>query len=205
MPSMYAPGDYDLAGFSVGAVDRDRILPSGVAPGNVLLGLSSSGIHSNGFSLVRKLIESEGLNFDSPCPWDPNCETIADSLLTPTKIYVKACLPLLQNQLLTGLSHITGGGLLENLPRSLPKGVIAEITGHPALPPVFKWMQQASGLDDHEMLRTFNNGVGMVLIVKADKVAETKELLQQAGEDVYDLGVLVSGEGEQVIMKQSLE
>jgi phosphoribosylamine--glycine ligase/phosphoribosylglycinamide formyltransferase/phosphoribosylformylglycinamidine cyclo-ligase/phosphoribosylamine--glycine ligase/phosphoribosylformylglycinamidine cyclo-ligase len=205
MPSMYAPGDYDLAGFSVGAVHRDRILPNNVAPGNVLLGLSSSGIHSNGFSLVRKLIESEGLTFDSPCPWDASCETIADSLLTPTKIYVKACLPLLKDQLLTGLSHITGGGLLENLPRSLPKGVVAEITGHPALPPVFKWMQQASGLDDHEILRTFNNGVGMVLIVKADKVAEAKELLQQAGETVYDLGVLVSGEGEQVVMKQSLE
>ncbi len=205
MPSMYAPGDYDLAGFSVGAVERDRILPAGVAPGNVLLGLSSSGIHSNGFSLVRKLIDSEGLTFDSPCPWDDSCETIADSLLTPTKIYVKACLPLLKKQLLTGLSHITGGGLLENLPRSLPKGVVAEITGHPALPPVFKWMQQASGLDDHEMLRTFNNGVGMVLIVKADKVADAKSLLEQAGEVVYDLGVLVSGEGEQVVMKQSLE
>ena len=205
MPSMYAPGDYDLAGFSVGAVHRDRILPSGVGAGDILLGLSSSGVHSNGFSLVRKLIASEGLTFDSPCPWDASCETIADSLLTPTKIYVKACLPLLKNQLLTAMSHITGGGLLENLPRSLPKGVVAEITGHPPLPPVFKWMQQASGLDDREILRTFNNGVGMVLVVKADKVAEAKELLKQAGEVVYDLGILVNGEGEQVVMKQELE
>merc|ERR1711976_396344 len=123
----------------------------------------------------------------------------------PTKIYVKACLPLLKNQLLTAMSHITGGVLLENLPRSLPKGVVAEITGHPPLPPVFKWMQQASGLDDREILRTFNNGVGMVLVVKADKVAEAKELLKQAGEVVYDLGVLVNGEGEQVVMKQALE
>jgi len=204
MPSMYSPGDYDLAGFSVGAVLRERILPNGVAAGDVLLGLSSSGIHSNGFSLVRKLIEKEGLTYDSPCPWDSNFESIGDSLLTPTKIYVKSCLPLLKKQLLNGMSHITGGGLLENLPRSLPKGVVAEITGHPELPPVFKWMKHVSGLDDHEMLRTFNNGVGMVLIVKSDKVAEAKEILKDAGEVVYDLGVLVEGEGEQVVMKQSL-
>lgn len=203
MPSMYAPGDYDLAGFSVGAVHRDRVLPSGVAAGDILLGLASSGIHSNGFSLVRKLITKENLTYDSPCPWD-NSPTIGDSLLIPTKIYVKACLPLLQKRLLNGMAHITGGGLLENLPRSLPQGVVAEITGHPSLPPVFKWMQNASGLDDHEMLRTLNCGIGMVLIVKKDNVAEAKELLLQAGEDVCDLGVLVNGEGEQVIMKNPL-
>mmetsp|Transcript_19441 Transcript_19441/g.28653 ORF Transcript_19441/g.28653 Transcript_19441/m.28653 type:complete len:1139 (-) Transcript_19441:492-3908(-) len=204
MPSMYAPGDYDLAGFSVGAVDRNRILPAGVGPGDILLGLSSSGIHSNGFSLVRKLIEKEKLTFMSPCPWD-DAETIADSLLTPTKIYVKACLPLLKAGFLNGMAHITGGGLLENLPRSLPKGVVAEITGHPALPSVFKWMQQASGLEDDGMLTTFNCGIGMVLIVKADKVDETKELLRKAGEIPCDLGRLVSGEGEQVVMKCSLQ
>jgi phosphoribosylaminoimidazole synthetase len=130
MPSMYAPGDYDLAGFSVGAVHRDRILPSGICAGDVLLGLTSSGIHSNGFSLVRKLVEKQGLNYESPCPWDAG-KTIGDSLLTPTKIYVKACVPLLKKGLLKGLSHITGGGLLENLPRSLPSGVGAEITMHP--------------------------------------------------------------------------
>jgi len=204
MPSMYAPGDYDLAGFSVGAVDRNRILPAGVGAGDVLLGLSSSGIHSNGFSLVRKLIAKENLEFTSPCPWD-DAETIADSLLTPTKIYVKACLPLLKAGLLNAMAHITGGGLLENLPRSLPKGVVAEITGHPALPSVFKWMQQASGLGDDELLRTFNCGIGMVLIVKADKVAEAKKLLKDAGEEPCDLGQLVAGEGEQVVMKSSLK
>ena len=205
MPSMYAPGDYDLAGFSVGAVDRNAILPKDVGAGDVLLGLSSSGIHSNGFSLVRKLLEKEKLGYESKCPWDASASSVGASLLTPTKIYVKSCLPLLKASLLNGLSHITGGGLLENLPRSLPKGVVAEITGHPALPPVFKWMQQASGLDDTEMLRTFNCGVGMVLIVKADKVDEAKSLLKEAGEDeVYDLGVLVSGEGEQVVMKAEL-
>mmetsp|Transcript_28829 Transcript_28829/g.33128 ORF Transcript_28829/g.33128 Transcript_28829/m.33128 type:complete len:1131 (+) Transcript_28829:152-3544(+) len=204
MPSMYAPGDYDLAGFSVGAVARDKILPSGVGAGDVLLGLTSSGIHSNGFSLVRKLLKKENLSFDSPCPWDSNTPSIADSLLTPTKIYVKCCLPLLKNECLNAMAHITGGGLLENLPRSLPKNVVAEITGHPPLPSVFKWMQKASGLDDTELLRTFNCGIGMVLIVKKDKVDETKKLLASAGEEIIDLGVLVSGEGEQVVMKSKL-
>ncbi len=204
MPSMYAPGDYDLAGFSVGAVNRDSILPRNVAVGNILLGLPSSGIHSNGFSLVRKLVAKENLTFHSLCPWDPST-TIGDSLLTPTKIYVQSCLPLLKAKYLTGMAHITGGGLLENLPRSLPKGIVAEIDGHPPLPPVFAWMKQVSGLDDHEMLRTFNCGIGMVLIVRKNHTEEAKSLLRQAGESViYDLGVLISGEGEQVVMKQPL-
>mmetsp|Transcript_10993 Transcript_10993/g.16194 ORF Transcript_10993/g.16194 Transcript_10993/m.16194 type:complete len:1139 (+) Transcript_10993:149-3565(+) len=204
MPSMYAPGDYDLAGFSVGAVDRNSILPSNVGAGDVLLGLTSSGIHSNGFSLVRKLLEKEGMGYESPCPWDSSAATIGDSLLTPTKIYVKSCLPLIKNKLLNGMAHITGGGLLENLPRVLPKGVVAEITGHPALPAVFKWMQETSGLDDKEMLKTFNCGIGMVLVVKSDKVEEAKTLLQTVGETAFDLGVLVSGEGAQVVMKRCL-
>jgi phosphoribosylaminoimidazole (AIR) synthetase len=127
--------------------------------------------------------------------------------LTPTKIYVKCCLPLLQKQLLHGLAHITGGGLLENLPRSLPSNVKAEIMGHPPLPNVFSWMKQISGLDDHEMLRTFNCGIGMVLIVKKDCVDEVKSLLHEAGELlVYDLGVLTDRQGneEQVEMKHNL-
>lgn len=198
MPSMYAPGDYDLAGFSVGAVHRDRILPQGVSVGDALLGLPSSGIHSNGFSLVRKLLEKEGLDFDSPSPWD-DAPTIGDSLLTPTKIYVKSCLPLIKAGLLKGSAHITGGGLLENLPRSLPSGVGAEISGHPALPSVFKWMQSASGLDDNEMLRTLNCGIGMVLILDQSNVTAAKELLNAAGENVlYDLGFLVEGEAVSV-------
>lgn len=205
MPSMYAKGDYDLAGFAVGAVHRDRVLPAGVGAGDVLLGLSSSGVHSNGFSLVRKLLEKEGIGYDSECPWDSDAKTVGESLLTPTKIYVKSCLPLIQGGMLNGLAHITGGGLLENLPRSLPAGVVAEITGHPALPAVFRWMKKASGLDDAEMLRTFNCGIGMVLIVKSDRVDEAKKLLESSGEEaVYDLGVLVEGEGEQVIMKSEL-
>lgn len=194
MPSMYAPGDYDLAGFSVGAVQKGRILPQGIKAGDALLGLASSGIHSNGFSLVRKLVEKEGLTYESPCPWDSSKASIGDSLLTPTKIYVKACLPLLKKGLVKGMAHITGGGLLENLPRSLPSGVGAEITGHPPLPSVFKWMKESSGLDDNEMLRTFNCGVGMVLILDSKDVAEAKELLLSSGEsEIYDLGKLVGG------------
>jgi len=198
MPSMYAPGDYDLAGFSVGAVHKENVLPKNVAAGDVLLGLQSSGIHSNGFSLVRKLIEKANLDYESACPWDKNAGTVGDSLLTPTKIYVKCCLPLLQKEMLTGLAHITGGGLLENLPRSLPSNVKAEITGHPSLPNVFTWMKQVSGLDNHEMLRTFNCGVGMVLIVKESVVDEAKLLLREAGEEVvYNLGFLTDRHGNE--------
>jgi len=196
MPSMYAPGDYDLAGFSVGAVHRDRILPSGVSVGNSLLGLASSGIHSNGFSLVRKLVEKEGLSYESPCPWDSSVATIGDSLLTPTRIYVKACLPLLEKGIIKGMAHITGGGLLENLPRTLPASVGADITSHPPLPKVFKWMKSASGLDDSEMLKTFNCGIGMVLIVDESDMAEAKKMLLDAGEkEVYEMGKLIAGEG----------
>jgi phosphoribosylaminoimidazole synthetase len=158
MPSKHAPSDYDLAGFSVGAVNRDSILPRNVAVGNILLGLPSSGTHRDGFSLVRPLVTKENLPFHSLlCPWDPS-STIGDSLLTPTKIYVQSCLPLLKAKYLTGMAHITGGGLLENLPRRLPKGIVVEINGHPTLSPVFALMKQVSGLDDHEMLRTFNCG-----------------------------------------------
>lgn len=196
MPSMYADGEYDLAGFSVGAVHRDRILPQNVAAGDVLLGLSSSGMHSNGFSLVRKLIAKEGLDFASDCPWDSSAASIGDSLLTPTKIYVKSCLPLIKDGLLKAMAHITGGGLLENLPRSLPDGIGAEITGHPPLPSVFKWMQTASGLDDTELLRTFNCGIGMVLILEEKSVPAAMELLKAAGEtEVFHLGSLVKGSG----------
>lgn len=199
MPSMYAPGDYDLAGFSVGAVHRDCILPKGIVTGDVLLGLTSSGIHSNGFSLVRKLIEKAQLAYDSPCPWDPSVPTVGDSLLTPTKIYVKSCLPLIKKGLVKGMAHITGGGLLENLPRTLPKGKGAEVVAHPKLPSVFSWMQKVSGLDDTEMLRTFNCGIGMIIVVDKESAAEAKSMLLQAGEEsVFEMGTIVDGEGVKV-------
>lgn len=203
MPSMYAPGDYDLAGFTVGAVSRDRVLPLNVSEGDVLLGIASSGIHSNGYSLVRKLVEKEGLNYESPCPWNPSV-SVGDALLVPTKIYVKSCLPLIKQGLLNGLAHITGGGLLENLPRSLPEGISAEITSHPPLPSVFRWLKETSRLDDHEMLRTFNCGIGMILIVSAGNVSSVKETLSSAGEmEVYEMGKLIEG-GHEVIMKVNL-
>jgi phosphoribosylaminoimidazole (AIR) synthetase len=147
------------------------------------------------------------LEYNSSCPWDKSAGTVGDSLLTPTRIYVKCCLPLLNEELLTGLSHITGGGLLENLPRSLPSNVKAEITGHPPLPSVFSWMKRISGVDDREMLRTFNCGIGMVLIVKKDCVDKVKALLREAGEEIiYDLGLLTDRQGteEQVEMKSIL-
>jgi len=204
MPSMYAPGDYDLAGFSVGAVVKDRILPRDVCAGDILLGLSSNGIHSNGYSLVRKLVEKEGLSYDNPCPWDSSKASVGDALLAPTKIYVKSCLPLIKQGLVKALAHITGGGLVENLPRSLPNNVSAEITGHPPLPPVFKWLKEASGLDDAEMLRTFNCGIGMVLILKQEDLGEVKDLLLTSGETGFcELGTLVPGQRE-VIMKSPL-
>ena len=199
MPSMYAPGEYDLAGFAVGAVNRGGILPQSVQVGDILLGLSSSGVHSNGFSLVRKLVEKEGLSYSDACPWDSSAASVGDSLLTPTRIYVKTCLPLLKKSLVKGMAHITGGGLIENLPRSLPHGVGAKITGHPLLPGIFQWLKVSSGLDDTEMLRTFNCGIGMVLIVAPENVAEVKSMLSSHTDgDIYDLGVLVAGDGVSV-------
>lgn len=197
MPSMYSPGDYDLAGFSVGAVPRDRVLPRNVRKGDILIGIPSSGVHSNGFSLVRKLVEKEGLTYQSPCPWEPTKLTIGESLLTPTKIYVSSCLPLIKDGLVKGLAHITGGGLLENLPRSLPADVSASISYHPPLPPVFQWIKEISGLDDNEMLRTFNCGIGMVAIVADEDKLTVKNRLVASGEaDVCELGVLIEGNCE---------
>jgi phosphoribosylamine--glycine ligase/phosphoribosylglycinamide formyltransferase/phosphoribosylformylglycinamidine cyclo-ligase/phosphoribosylamine--glycine ligase/phosphoribosylformylglycinamidine cyclo-ligase len=194
MPSMYGPGEYDLAGFSVGAVARDSILPRNVAEGDLLFALKGSGLHSNGFSLVRKLLEKEGLGYRSPCPWDATHSTIGEALLVPTKIYVKECLPLIKKGLVKGLAHITGGGLLENLPRSLPKDIDAEITRHPPLPAVFRWMKQASGLNDDEMLRTFNCGIGMVLIISPDDRSSAIKMLNGMGNyDFCELGTLCAG------------
>jgi phosphoribosylaminoimidazole synthetase len=198
MPSMYAPGEYDLAGFAVGAVHRHRILPQSVEVGDILLGLQSSGVHSNGFSLVRKLLEKEGLSYNHACPWQSSSVSIGDSLLTPTKIYVKSCLPLLKKSLVKGMAHITGGGLLENLPRSLPDGIGAKIHSHPQLEGIFQWLKLSSGLNDSEMLRTFNCGIGMVLIVGPENVVEVKMILESLGENSLDLGVLVPGSGVSV-------
>ena len=150
------------------------------------------------------LVDKANLSYDSPCPWDSSYATVGDALLIPTKIYVKACLPLIRQGLVKGMAHITGGGLLENLPRSLPETCRAEISFHPPLPPVFKWLQQTSGLDDTEMLRTFNCGIGMILILSEDNLEATKNLLAASGTDeVYYMGRIATGD-QKVVMKSNL-
>lgn len=189
-------GDYDLAGFAVGAVERSFILPrADISTGDAVLGLSSSGVHSNGFSLVRKIVSVSGLKYSSPCPWDSSI-TLGTALLEPTKIYVKTLLPAIRKGLLKGLSHITGGGFLENIPRVLPSGTGCYIdTGAWELPPVFKWLMKEGGVQPLEMARTFNNGIGMILIVSPDKVDEVIQTIQAPGEQVYRVGEVVAGEG----------
>jgi len=182
MAGMYAPGEYDLAGFSVGAVRKPDILPQGIAAGDVLIGLSSSGVHSNGYSLVRKCVAKSGLQYTDPVPFAtsaPNM-TLGEALLTPTRIYVSDLMPLIKAHLIKGMAHITGGGLLDNLPRVLPSNVIAKVNLYKSqwkLPPVFQWLQSIANLPQHELLRTFNCGIGMVVVVGADKVQEVFQML----------------------------
>jgi phosphoribosylformylglycinamidine cyclo-ligase len=175
MPGMYADGDYDLAGFCVGAVDRDKVLTgAGIAPGDVILGLASSGVHSNGFSLVRRIIAERG--------WDVG-GGLGEQLLEPTRIYVKSLLPLAKAGLLKGLAHITGGGLLENIPRVLPEGCHAVVdTDNWTLPPIFAALQDGGSISAEEMARTFNCGVGMVAIVHGGDVDRVIASLEAAGE-----------------------
>lgn len=199
MAGMYANGEYDMAGFSVGAVRRPNLLPRNVAAGDVLLGLASSGVHSNGYSLVRKCVERAGCQWSDPVPFTSSAATLGEALLTPTRIYVKALLPLIRRGLLKAMAHITGGGLLDNLPRVLPEDTVAVIdiaSSRWQLPPVFQWLQSVANLPQDELLRTFNNGIGMVLVVSPDHVVEVIEALTSApgSEDpvVYPLGQLHS-------------
>ncbi len=207
MPGMYAKEDYDLAGFSVGAVDRDKILPrTDIKAGDVLLGLASSGFHSNGYSLVRKVMERAGLDVGSQAPFAVG-KRMGEALLEPTKIYVKSCLSAIK---FTGgvkaLAHITGGGLTENLPRVLPQGLSAQIRlGAWKLPACFGWVAQEGAISEPEMLRTFNCGVGMVLVCEAEKVAEITQALEVAGERVFVLGEMVVGADAPVVYRGMLE
>ncbi|CUA67540.1 phosphoribosylamine--glycine ligase / phosphoribosylformylglycinamidine cyclo-ligase [Rhizoctonia solani] len=197
MPGMYHEGDYDLAGFAVGVVERHLLLPKpNIAPGDILLGLPSSGVHSNGFSLVRKITARAGLSYSSPCPWDSS-KTLGTSLLTPTKIYIKPLLPAIRASVLKGLAHITGGGFVENIPRVLPKGTAAriDVATYP-YPPVFRWLSKQGGVEPLEMVRTFNCGIGMVVVVAKEDVQRAKDLI---GEDVYQIGEVVGGEGVQLV------
>jgi len=194
MPGMYAGGHYDLAGFSVGAAERDRLIDgSAVAPGDVLLGLASSGVHSNGFSLVRKVLENSSLSLDAEAPWNRQ-ESVGQSLLTPTRIYVKSCLSAIAAGDVHALCHVTGGGFYENLPRITRNDVGYDLdkSAWPALP-VFDWLAEAGSIDAHEMHRTFNCGIGMILAVAPDSVGTVMTALSNAGETVYCIGDVVAG------------
>lgn len=194
MPGMYAEGDYDMAGFCVGAVDRDKVLPrlDEQKPGDILIGLGSSGPHSNGYSLVRRIVERSGLAWDAPCPFEDG-KTLAQALLAPTRIYVKSVLPHLKARRLLGLAHITGGGLIENPPRAIREGLVPRFDWNAwQLPPVFEWLQQQGGVAEHEMRRTFNCGVGLMLIVDTHQLPDVLEGLVRAGEDAFVIGELAS-------------
>jgi phosphoribosylaminoimidazole synthetase len=195
MPGMYAEGDYDLAGFSVGAVERGKVLPrlDDQKPGDLMIGLASSGPHSNGYSLIRRIVERSGLAWDAPAPFEAG-KTLAEALLAPTKIYVKTVLPHIKAGRLEGLAHITGGGLIENPPRAIKPGLVPRFDWEAwALPPVFAWLQEVGGVSDHELRRTFNCGVGMVLIVDPHDLPDVLEGLVRDNEDAFVIGELAAG------------
>ena len=205
MPGMYGAGDYDLAGFSVGAAERDQILPrEAVVTGDIVLGLASNGVHSNGYSLVRKIVAQENLSYDAPAPFDAT-QKLGDALLTPTRIYVRSVLQALRADTIKALAHITGGGLLENIPRVLPDGIGVRLDATSwQAPPVFHWLAQAGNIDAQEMARTFNCGIGMAIIVAPEKAAQATEILTQAGEKVFHIGVVEPRlSGEQVILENT--
>ncbi|MBT4699621.1 MAG: phosphoribosylformylglycinamidine cyclo-ligase [Rhodospirillaceae bacterium] len=207
MPGMYAKDDYDLAGFSVGAVERDEILTGDkVGAGDVILGLTSSGLHSNGFSLVRRVVEKAGLDYAAPAPFDDN-QSLGAALLEPTRIYVKACLAALKAGGVHAFAHITGGGLIENIPRVLPEGLGADIdVTQWSLPPVFVWLAKAGGIEQREMARTFNCGIGMCVIVSDAKADAVTAALKDASETVVRLGTVVPRKDEgDAVQLQSLE
>jgi phosphoribosylformylglycinamidine cyclo-ligase len=192
MPGMYAEGDYDMAGFCVGAVDRDKVIPrmTDQKAGDILVGLGSSGPHSNGYSLVRRIVERSGLAWDAPAPFEEG-KTLAQALLAPTRIYVKTVLPHLKAGRIEGLAHITGGGLIENPPRAIAEGLVARFDWNAWVPPpVFAWMQEVGGVSDLEMRRTFNCGVGLMLIVDPHELPDVLEGLVRAGEDAFVIGEL---------------
>jgi phosphoribosylformylglycinamidine cyclo-ligase len=202
MPGLYKDGDYDLAGFAVGAAERGTLLPSpNIAAGDAVIGLASSGVHSNGFSLVRKVVELSGVSFAGPAPFAP-VMTLGGALLTPTKLYVKSCLRAIRETgAVKGLAHITGGGFTDNIPRVLPKGLGVRIDlAQLHVLPVFKWLAAQAGIAELEMLRTFNCGIGMVAIVNPDAVARVMEVLASSGEAVSHLGHVIEATGEQRVV-----
>jgi len=194
MPGMYAGGDFDLAGFAVGAMERGGDLPKGIAAGDVLLGLASDGVHSNGYSLVRRIVERSGLDWHDASPFSEG--SLGAGLLAPTRLYVTSALAGVRAGVVKGLAHITGGGLTENLPRVLPEGCGAEVdlSAWP-LPPVFRWLAQTGGMEEGELLKTFNAGIGMVAVVPAARAQEAARILTDAGETVTRIGRVTEGAG----------
>ncbi|EFH09746.1 phosphoribosylformylglycinamidine cyclo-ligase [Pseudoroseomonas cervicalis] len=194
MPGMYAKDDYDLAGFSVGAAERDGLLPKpDVGAGDVVLGLASSGVHSNGFSLVRRILAATNQGIETPAPFAAG-QSIGHALLAPTRIYVKSLLAAHRAGLLKAAAHITGGGLPGNLPRVLPKGSVAVLDATSwTLPPVFAWLARAGNVTPEEMLRVFNCGIGMCVVVRAEDADAATALLQQHGETVFRIGRIEAG------------
>ena len=194
MPGMYSHGDYDLAGFTVGAVERDGVLPrlDRQRAGDVLIGLASSGPHSNGYSLIRKIVERSGLDWSAEAPFAPGT-SLAQALMVPTRIYVKPVLPLLKAGLVKAVAHITGGGLIENPPRVIREGLAARFDWNAwPLPPVFQWLQETGGVSDHEMRRTFNCGIGLMLVVDGSQAPAVLAALLNAGEDAFVIGELAA-------------
>jgi len=194
MPGIYHRGDFDLAGFALGAMERGSDLPAGVMAGDVLLGMASDGVHSNGYSLVRKVVDLSGLGWDAPAPFAAG--TLGAALLVPTRLYVKPALAAVRAGGVHGLAHITGGGLTENLPRILPEGLAAEIDLSAwVLPPVFRWLAETAGMAEPELLKTFNCGIGMIAVVAAGRADALTKLLSDMGETVVPLGHVTAGQG----------
>lgn len=186
MPGMYPAGEYDLAGFAVGCVDKAKLINgTTIAAGDVVLGLASSGAHSNGYSLIRKLIEKSGIDFES----DFHGRKFKDVVMAPTRIYVKSLLKLIEAMPVKGMAHITGGGITENIPRVLPEGLTAEIQASGwELPPLFQWLQAQGNIVPSEMYKTFNCGIGMAIVMAKENAAAAKALLEAAGETVFEIG-----------------
>jgi len=206
MPGMYRDGDYDLAGFAVGAAERDRLLPRGdISEGDIILGLASSGVHSNGFSLVRRIVEVSGLGWQSDAPFASG-KTLGEALLTPTRIYVKPLLAAIKaSDGIKALAHITGGGFPDNIPRVLPEGLAAEINLDAiSVPAVFSWLAKTGGVAPEEMLRTFNCGIGMIAVVTPDKADEVIAALEAEGEKVVTLGRMIERQKDGVVYKGKL-
>jgi len=201
MPGMYPAGEYDLAGFAVGCADKSKLIDgTTIAAGDVVLGLASSGAHSNGYSLIRKLIEKSGIDFES----DFHGRKFKDVVMEPTRIYVKSLLKLIEALPVKGMAHITGGGITENIPRVLPAGLTAEIRADGwQLPPLFQWLQAQGNIVPSELYKTFNCGIGMAVIVAKEHVAQARQLLEASGETVFEIGHIRAqnaGEAPTIVM-----